>query len=93
MAQTVYTNPSLGFKPFIIPQQPKSLDEAISEARDYARMITETSGIASPEAAVAWDIVEELLAAKAHRKAKTTNSFTEYCDSYPEAPEARMYDV
>ncbi len=93
MAQTVHTTPSLGFKPFVIPQQPKSLDEAIHEARDYARMISETSGATSPDAAVAWDIVEELLAAKAHRKVTATNSFTEYCDSYPDAPEARMYDV
>lgn len=93
MAQTVYTTPTQGFKPFIIPQQPKTLDESIYEARNYARMITETSGATSPEAAVAWDILEELLAAKAHRKIKVTNSFTEYCNSYPDAPEARMYDV
>lgn len=93
MVQTVHTNPAQGFKAFVIPQQPKTLDEAIHEARDYARMISETSGIATPEAAAAWDIVEELLAAKAHRKTAHKSSFADYCESYPEAPEARMYDV
>ncbi|MGB3494775.1 MAG: Calvin cycle protein CP12 [Elainellaceae cyanobacterium] len=93
MAQIVYTSPAQGFKPFIIPQQPKTLDESIHEARNYARMISEISGTMSPEAAVAWDSLEELLAAKAHRKIKVINPFTEYCNRYPDAPEARMYDV
>lgn len=74
-----------------IPQAPKSLEQQIQEARDYARMITEISGVTSPEAAVAWDIVEELLAVRADRKVK--NTFANYCAEYPEAPEARMYEV
>lgn len=79
--------------PTSIPATPKkkSLDEQIKEARDYARMITEISGVTSPEAAVAWDVLEELMAAKAHQKAK--NTFEDYCETYPDAPEARMYDV
>jgi hypothetical protein len=73
--------------------QKKSLDQEIQEARDYARMITEISGVSSPEAAVAWDIVEELMAARADRKFKVNNTFEDYCSEYPEAPEARIYEV
>lgn len=73
------------------PQARKSLEQQIQEARDYARMLTDVSGVTSPEAAVAWDIVEELLAARAHRNVK--NTFADYCAEYPEAPEARIYEV
>ncbi|MEL6222238.1 MAG: Calvin cycle protein CP12 [Cyanobacteria bacterium J06627_8] len=71
----------------------KSLQVQIQEARDYARMITEISGVSSPEAAVAWDIVEELMAARADQKLKVKNTFEDYCTAYPEAPEARMYEI
>lgn len=92
MEQTIYGAVSQRFTlPVVTAQEPKTLEQSIQEARDYARMVTEISGITSPEAAVAWDIVEELLAARAHRKA--SSAFDEYCERYPDAFEARMYDV
>ncbi len=90
MAQSIrkFVRPQV---PAYVPQAPKPLKHQIQEARSYARMITEISGVTSPEAAVAWDIFEELLAARADRKTK--NTFENYCSEYPDAPEARMYEI
>ncbi|MEM7771135.1 MAG: Calvin cycle protein CP12 [Cyanobacteria bacterium P01_E01_bin.6] len=79
--------------PSFATDQPKSLELQIQEARDYARMITDISGVSSSEAAVAWDIVEELMAARADRQYKIKNTFEDYCSAYPDAPEARIYEI
>lgn len=78
------------------PTQParKTLDERIEAAIAEARAITDTKGVESRESAVAWDIVEELLAAAAHKREKEPKTaFDRYCEENPSALEALMYDV
>ncbi|WP_017715411.1 Calvin cycle protein CP12 [Kamptonema formosum] len=71
-----------------------TLEERIEEAREHARMVTETRGAVSAEAAAAWDVVEELLAEAAHQRAKKPKTnFDLYCEEYPDALEARIFDV
>ncbi|WP_254565115.1 Calvin cycle protein CP12 [Oscillatoria sp. HE19RPO] len=66
----------------------------IDMARDEARAIAAEKGIESPESAVAWDIVEELLSIAAHRRTQEPKSaFERYCLEHPGASEARIYDV
>ncbi|MBW4665974.1 MAG: Calvin cycle protein CP12 [Cyanomargarita calcarea GSE-NOS-MK-12-04C] len=73
----------------------KSLEDAISEAVVEARATCSDSGDRSAECAVAWDIVEELQAEKAHQKQakKAQNSLDIYCNEHPEAIECLIYDV
>lgn len=78
--------------PTLTPVQP-SLDTRISTAREHARRLTALYGTNSPDVAVAWEEVEELLTAKARQNEKKVTSFQEYCALYPDAPECRMYDV
>jgi len=44
---------------------------------------------------VAWDIVEELEAEAAHQRASKLEktSFDTYCEEFPDALEARIYDL
>lgn len=75
--------------------QPPTLDDRIQEAIAHARALCSEHGIDSSTCAVAWDIVEELQAEAAHRRAasEAKTYFTDYCDEYPDAPEARIYDI
>ena len=68
----------------------QAIDEAIQIALEQARACEGTQ-----ECAVAWDIVEELQAAKSHRQASTKhkNSLDVYCNQHPEAVECLIYDV
>lgn len=86
--QTVDTASS----PALIPVQP-SLEARISTAREHARRLTALYGTSSPEVAVAWEEVEELLTAKAQQREQKVTTFQEYCSLYPDAPECRIYDV
>jgi len=72
-----------------------TLEQAILEAVTEARSTCEQSGTDSAGCAVAWDIVEELQAEKAHQQqAKhSKNSLESYCDRHPEAVECLIYDV
>jgi CBS domain-containing protein len=78
-------------------ERPRSVDlEAeIIKARDNARRVCAEKGVNSPDCATAWDIVEELQAEAAHQRAKKPEKtyFEEYCEEYPEAIEARVYDT
>ncbi len=78
-------------------ERPKAiiLSEEIERATIGAREMGELYGPASPECAAAWDIVEELQAEAAHQKAEklTKTAFEEYIEEYPEAAEAREYDI
>ncbi|MCT7960801.1 Calvin cycle protein CP12 [Laspinema sp. D1] len=66
----------------------------IEMARDEARAIAAAKGIESPESAVAWDIVEELLSVAAYRRnQKPKSAFERYCLEHPGASESRIYDV
>ncbi|QJB28453.1 Calvin cycle protein CP12 [Limnospira fusiformis] len=69
------------------------INEAIEQGREEARNICDIQGGTSPECAAAWDAVEELQAAAAHKKQKPQkSSFEVYCDNNPEAAECRLYD-
>ncbi len=74
---------------------PTSLEDRITVAIAEAHTAVDTYGTASPEAAVAWDIVEELHAEAAHQRVthQSETAFSTYCDQYPDAAEARIYDV
>ncbi len=77
-------------------EKPRSLtlEEMIINARDQARAICSEKGPNSPECASAWDIVEELQAEAAHQRNQHPEKthFEEYCEEYPEAVEARIYE-
>ncbi|WP_088892318.1 Calvin cycle protein CP12 [Leptolyngbya ohadii] len=72
-----------------------SIEQRIQDALEYARTVTTAQGINSVEAVVAWDIVEELLAEKAHRKQQTKRmtAFERYCEEFPSRIECLIYDV
>jgi CBS domain-containing protein len=53
---------------FVDHPTPIYIEDRIEVAREEARAICEEKGATSPECAAAWDIVEELQAAAAHRK-------------------------
>lgn len=77
-------------------EQPKeiTLSKEIQKAIENARAVCAEKGPASKECAVAWEVVEELQAEASHQQARTHKSaFEEYCEEFPEALEARMYDV
>lgn len=72
----------------------QTLEQRIQDAREQARFITEIKGVESHDAAVAWDIVEELLSEAAHQRIKKPqNNFDRYCQEHPDAVEAKIYDV
>ena len=71
----------------------EKLDTELFAAREHARRMTAMNGNGAREAAVAWDVVEELLAAKARRRSQTLSPFERYCQENPSAREARMYDI
>lgn len=75
--------------------QEVTLQGEIQKAIASARAICSEKGSTSKECASAWDIVEELQAEAAHQRAKKLDktAFEEYCEEFPEAMEARMYDV
>jgi hypothetical protein len=72
-----------------------NLEEAITEAIIEARTTCELDGSDSAGCAVAWDIVEELQAEKAHQQQAKPNktSLENYCDRHPESVECLIYDV
>lgn len=78
-------------------ERPKEtfLQQELQKAVENARSICAEKGPKSRECAVAWDIVEELEAEAAHQRARKLDqtAFEQYCDEFPEAQEARMYDV
>ena len=78
-------------------ERPKQnfLEQEIQKAVENARAICTEKGPNSRECAVAWDIVEELEAEAAHQRARKPEktAFENYCEEFPDALEARMYDV
>ncbi|MGF1480761.1 MAG: CBS domain-containing protein [Cyanophyceae cyanobacterium] len=77
-------------------EQPSApiLESRIKQEIAEARKICAQKGIDSPECAAAWDIVEELQAEAAHRKAENLDKtgFEEYCQVNPEAETIERYD-
>lgn len=78
-------------------ERPKQtfLEQEIEKAVISARAICAEKGPNSRECAVAWDIVEELEAEAAHQRAikLEKTSFDQYCEEFPDALEARIYDL
>ena len=74
---------------------PISLEQRIHDAIAEAHAISAQYGSQSRKSAAAWDIVEELQAEAAHQQAKHsgTTAFTDYCEEFPDAPEARADDT
>lgn len=72
-----------------------SLEQRLHDALAEARAISARYASESPECAAAWDIVEELQAEAAHQQVKHSGktAFTDYCEEFPDAPEARVYDT
>ena len=74
----------------------KNLETSFQAALEHARRLTQMYGTGTPEVAVAWDTVEELIsaiAAKYQQQETPTSAFAKYCALNPEAPECRLYDV
>lgn len=71
------------------------LEQELQEEIKKARIICGETGIRSRECAAAWDAVEEMQAEISHQRAHKPHktAFEEYCEEYPEASEARMYDM
>lgn len=69
------------------------LDSELQAAREHARRLTAMYGTGLPEVAVAWDVVEELLAEKARQRQARPTAFSNYCEQNPDAPECRVYEV
>ncbi len=79
---------------FVEKPQQLYLEDRIEAAREDARSICAEKGATSPECAAAWDAVEELQAAAAHRRQekKESNSLKDYCAENPDALECRIYE-
>ena len=73
----------------------KPIEAAILEAITEARTTCTENGNNSANCAVAWDIVEELQAEKAHQKQAKhrKTALEEYCEMYPDALECLIYDL
>jgi CP12 domain len=69
-----------------------TLEQRINKAIEDAHAASEKYGSDSQECKVAWDIVEELQAEASHQKDAHRTAFDAYCEEFPEAPEARIYD-
>ncbi|HIK05252.1 MAG TPA: CBS domain-containing protein [Trichormus sp. M33_DOE_039] len=71
------------------------LEQQLQDEIKKARTICDQKGIRSEECAAAWDVVEELQSEIAHQRAEKLQrtAFEDYCDEYPEALEARLYDL
>ncbi len=71
------------------------IEQRIQTAIAEARSACEKYGATSKECIVAWDTVEELQAEAAHQRSEKLgkSAFDDYCEEFPEAAEARIYDV
>lgn len=84
---------------FVEQPMPLFIEDRIDAAREDARAICAEKGATAPECAAAWDVVEELQAAAADKRAdqrqvtpENFDSFQDYCAANPDAPECRIYD-
>lgn len=72
----------------------ETIQGKIKEEMARAQEATAKFGKTSKEAAMAWDVVEELEAEASHLKAQQTpqDPLDKYCEDSPEADECRVYD-
>lgn len=73
----------------------ETTDENIKQAIEDARSACKTTGNFSSECAAAWDVVEEMQAAKGDRQEieHSKTSLDRYCEQRPDADECRIYDL
>ncbi|HIK44007.1 MAG TPA: Calvin cycle protein CP12 [Leptolyngbyaceae cyanobacterium M65_K2018_010] len=72
----------------------QKFNDELQQAIDYAHQVTAEKGETSPEAAAAWDAVEEMRAEVSHQHQKPKQSgFDKYLEENPEAIEGLMYDT
>ncbi|MBD2346715.1 CP12 domain-containing protein [Anabaena subtropica] len=71
------------------------LEQQLQDEIKKARAVCTQKGINSEECAAAWDAVEEMQAEIAHQRAEKVSptAFEDYCEEYPEALEARIYEL
>lgn len=78
-------------------EQPRTLllEQELQDEIQKARLVCAQTGVRSQECAAAWDVVEEIQAEIAHQRSEkfVKTAFEDYCDEYPEAIEARTYDL
>jgi hypothetical protein len=65
--------------------------DKIEQERANAHAVCDAKGADSPECAAAFDALEEVQAAAAHKPAAKTN-FEKYCGDNPDAVECRIYE-
>jgi hypothetical protein len=69
------------------------LETELLQVIEQARAACDLRGDESGECAAAWDAVEEIQAAIAHRKVSHKTALERYCDQNPGADECRIYDL
>jgi len=72
----------------------ETIQGKIAEEMQKAQDATSKYGKNSKEAALAWDVVEELEAEASHLKANkgSDDPLEKYCEDSPEADECRVYE-
>lgn len=91
---SVYTSTTAP-REWYFPAKLKRLEMAIADARVQARRICVENGPTDSACAIAWEVVEELLSELAHERIShpPKTGFEQYVEAFPEADEARVYDV
>lgn len=69
-----------------------SIQAKIAEEMKKAEEATAKFGKSSKEAAMAWDVVEELEQNASRNKAGPVDPLDKFCEDVPEADECRTYD-
>lgn len=76
----------------IISMSIETIQTQIQEEMKKAQEATAKYGKESKEAALAWDVVEELEAKASDMKKPKVDPLEEFCEDVPEADECRTYD-
>ena len=74
------------------PLKKSIIETVLQAALEHARRLTAMHGISNIDVAIAWETVEELQTAKAHKRLAFKSAFERYCVDNPDAPESRIYD-
>ncbi|MGB3309167.1 MAG: CP12 domain-containing protein [Nodosilinea sp.] len=69
-----------------------SLENQLRAALEHARRLTAMDESHSGEAAITWEMVEELQFAQRQQRATVQSAFARYCLANPNAPECRIYE-
>ncbi len=76
----------------VVAMSLETIQTQIQEEMKKAQEATAKFGKESKEAAMAWDIVEELEAKASDMKQPKKDPLEEFCEDVPEADECRTYD-